>query len=104
MKAMILNSYGPEASFEEATLDRPTPAAGHVLVRIAASSVNTVDTMIRKMGKDIHSQEGMIFAAGYGAAAGLVLGLVFWVYIFLHEWIPAIAVLARDQSCGAIRS
>ncbi|NND98958.1 MAG: zinc-dependent alcohol dehydrogenase family protein, partial [Pirellulaceae bacterium] len=27
--------------------------AGHVLVKIAASSVNTVDTMIRKMGKDL---------------------------------------------------
>lgn len=51
MKAMIVKEYGEDAVFETATLDKPAPAAGHVLVKIAASSVNTVDTMIRTMGK-----------------------------------------------------
>lgn len=51
MQAMILKAYGEEAPFE--TADVPTPAicSGHLLVRIAASSVNTVDTMIRRMGE-----------------------------------------------------
>ncbi len=53
MKAMILNSYGADSVFESAEVATPRVTAGHVLVRIAASSVNTVDTMIRRMGKDL---------------------------------------------------
>lgn len=53
MKAMILNEYGSQATFQAADVPQPTPKAGHVLVRVAASSVNTVDTMIRQMGKDL---------------------------------------------------
>ena len=51
MKAMIVNTYGDDAVFEPADLERPVAAEGQVLVDIAASSVNTVDTMIRRMGK-----------------------------------------------------
>ena len=51
MKAMLVESYGEDAVFEAAEVEKPEVQAGHVLVRIAASSVNTVDTMIRKMGK-----------------------------------------------------
>lgn len=53
MKAMLINSYGEDAVFEAAEVETPEITAGHVLVSIAASSVNTVDTMIRKMGKDL---------------------------------------------------
>ena len=53
MKAMILNSYGADAKFEAAEVDQPVIKPGHVLVKIAASSVNTVDTMIRNMGKEL---------------------------------------------------
>ena len=53
MKAMLLNSYGPEAPFEAPEIAKPELKPGHVLVKIAASSVNTVDTMIRNMGKDL---------------------------------------------------
>lgn len=53
MKAMILNTYGASAEFQLTELPRPSVTPGHVLVRIAASSVNTVDTMIRQMGKDL---------------------------------------------------
>lgn len=52
MKAMSLKSYGETAKFELADIDEPTVTNGHVLVRIAASSVNTVDTMIRQMGQE----------------------------------------------------
>lgn len=50
MKAMLINSYGENAVFEAADVDTPEVCPGHVLVKIAASSVNTVDTMIRRMG------------------------------------------------------
>ena len=53
MKAMLINSYGEDAVFEAAEVEKPEIKAGHVLVNIAASSVNTVDTMIRKMGKEL---------------------------------------------------
>ena len=53
MKAMVLNSYGAESKFESTEVDKPELKSGHVLVKIAASSVNTVDTMIRNMGKDL---------------------------------------------------
>lgn len=53
MKAMLIREYGENATFEQAEVDKPTVSAGHVLVKIAASSVNTVDTMIRKMGEEL---------------------------------------------------
>ena len=52
MKAMLLNTYGPDAAFEASDIPTPTANAGQVLVRVAATSVNTVDTMIRTMGQD----------------------------------------------------
>lgn len=53
MKAMLIHTYGEDAVFETAEVNKPKVKAGHVLVKIAASSVNTADTMIRKMGKDL---------------------------------------------------
>jgi len=53
MKAMLLNSYGENAEFELVNIEKPQVKSGHVLIKIAASSVNTVDTMIRKMGKEL---------------------------------------------------
>lgn len=53
MKAMILKKYGEDAVFEVTEIPTPTLKSGEVLIKIAASSVNTVDTMIRKMGKDL---------------------------------------------------
>jgi len=53
MKAMQIKSYGEDAKFEVAEVEKPEVKPGHVLVKIAASSVNTVDTMIRKMGKEL---------------------------------------------------
>lgn len=53
MKAMILNAYGADAAFQAADLPKPEVGAGQVLVRVAATSVNTVDTMIRQMGADL---------------------------------------------------
>lgn len=53
MKAIALKTYGPEAEFEAVDIDDPTATPGHVLVKVAATSVNTIDTMIRNMGADL---------------------------------------------------
>ena len=53
MKAMVLNSYGPDALFELAEIPDPVATSGHVVVKVAVTSVNTVDTMIRSMGADL---------------------------------------------------
>ncbi|MDO6565250.1 zinc-dependent alcohol dehydrogenase family protein [Amphritea sp. 1_MG-2023] len=53
MKAMIIREFGGPEVFEQAEIPTPVAQAGQVLVRIAASSVNTVDTMIRQMGPEL---------------------------------------------------
>lgn len=53
MKAMIINSYGSSDVFEATDIEQPQVKAGHVLVKVAATSVNTVDMMIREMGQDL---------------------------------------------------
>jgi len=53
MKAIVLNNYGESAQFTAAQVTKPAVKAGHVLIKVAASSVNTVDTMIRQMGKEL---------------------------------------------------
>lgn len=53
MKAMIIREFGGSEQFELADIAKPEVKAGHVLISIAASSVNTVDMMIRQMGKDL---------------------------------------------------
>ena len=53
MKAMIIQEYGEHSKFVQQDVETPKISSGHVLIKIAASSVNTVDTMIRKMGKDL---------------------------------------------------
>lgn len=53
MRAMLINTYGENGTFEASEIETPKAVAGTVLIKIAASSVNTVDTMIRQMGKDL---------------------------------------------------
>jgi len=66
MKAMVLNQYGEEAMFEAVEMDQPKAAPGHVVIKIAATSVNTVDTMIRSLG-----QEQLPFAPDLPAVLGM---------------------------------
>ncbi len=53
MKTMTLTAYGPDAVFTETDTPRPVIAPGHVIVRIKATSVNTIDTMIKDLGTDL---------------------------------------------------
>lgn len=66
MKAMTLNDYGTEASFVEADMPRPAAAPDQVLVRVKATSVNTIDTMIKAMGKDLPLSPDLPARAGHG--------------------------------------
>ena len=47
MKAMLIKEYGENANFEVSEIEKPEVKANHVLVKIAASSVNTIDMMIK---------------------------------------------------------
>ena len=53
MKAMIINAFGGSEVFETAEIQKPAVTPGHLVIKIAATSVNTVDTMIRQMGKEL---------------------------------------------------
>ena len=53
MKAMTLKSYGANSAFELAEVSDPVASPGHVVVKVAATSVNTIDTMIRNMGPEL---------------------------------------------------
>ncbi|MEM6603369.1 MAG: alcohol dehydrogenase catalytic domain-containing protein, partial [Pseudomonadota bacterium] len=53
MKAMVLKQFGDNSEFERTDIPKPTADKGHVLIKVAATSVNTVDTMIRTMGDDL---------------------------------------------------
>ncbi|NNE78241.1 MAG: alcohol dehydrogenase catalytic domain-containing protein, partial [Pricia sp.] len=53
MKAMLIKEYGENPIFQNSEVEKPQVKSNHVLVKIAASSVNTIDTMIRNMGTDL---------------------------------------------------
>lgn len=47
MQGHVIERFGEPAVFAPAELPRPTPPAGHVLIKVAATSVNPVDAKIR---------------------------------------------------------
>lgn len=47
MKAAFLDQPGPPEVIRAGELATPTPGPGEVLVRVAAASVNPIDTYIR---------------------------------------------------------
>ncbi len=51
MKAHVVTEYGAPTFFEEASLPTPQPGPGEVLIEVAATSVNPVDTKIRAGGR-----------------------------------------------------
>jgi len=64
---MIVREFGASDAFELAEIETPEVSPGKVLVRVAATSVNTVDMMIRELGE----------ALPLSPAAPAVLGMDF---------------------------
>jgi NADPH2:quinone reductase len=83
MRAMVIDDFGEPDVFRQTELPCPDVPANHVLIRVAASSVNPVDTKIRKgrlaaIAPDrpaiLHGDvAGTIAAIGVGAE-GLAVG------------------------------
>jgi NADPH2:quinone reductase len=48
MKAIVLQSFGGPESFELCDVPKPVPHAGHVLVRVHATSINPLDYQVRR--------------------------------------------------------
>ncbi|MGD8559383.1 MAG: zinc-dependent alcohol dehydrogenase family protein [Gammaproteobacteria bacterium] len=48
MRAYVINQFGEPEVFEQADIDKPTVSPGHVLIKVAATSVNPVDCKIRQ--------------------------------------------------------
>ena len=53
MKAMVINKFGSADQFELVDIPKPSIRSGHVLVKVAASSVNPVDYKIRELGDNL---------------------------------------------------
>jgi len=53
MRAMVVRKWGGPEVLERTEIAKPVAKVGEVLVKVAASSVNTVDTMIRSMGPEL---------------------------------------------------
>jgi NADPH2:quinone reductase len=69
MQALVLNRYnGP---LEVTTLPRPEPGPGQVLVRIAASGLNPLDTKIRA-GRAAHAKHPLPLVLGIDLAGTVV--------------------------------
>lgn len=72
MKAMLIRRFGGPEVFEPAELPAPAPAAGEVLVRVRASSVNPLDCKLRRNGPAIAPP---LPAVLHGDVAGVVEAL-----------------------------
>lgn len=73
MRAMVATGFGGPEVFELKQITRPTPGPGQVLLRVRASSVNPIDTKIRKGMLSHLAPEPMVLgcdAAGEVVAAG----------------------------------
>ncbi len=47
MKAIVLHEYGPASNLKYEDIEDPKPAAGEVLVRVSATSINPADWKVR---------------------------------------------------------
>ncbi|MGO3408740.1 zinc-dependent alcohol dehydrogenase family protein [Marinomonas sp.] len=53
MKAMTISEFGDSSVFKAAEIEKPEVTQGHLVIKVVATSVNTIDMMIRQMGTDL---------------------------------------------------
>ena len=81
MRAAQYDAYGPPEVLQIRTIPVPRLKPGHVLVRVAATSVNAADTAVRAgklkliSGRSFPRGAGFDFAGTVTQAAGDVTGL-----------------------------
>jgi NADPH:quinone reductase len=69
MRAIIIKQFGGVEVFEQAEVPKPKVTDGHLIIKVAATSVNPVDFKIRKLGLGIAP---MLPAILHGDVAGIV--------------------------------
>ena len=69
MQAQVLRTYGVDAQFELDDVPIPTMKPGHLLVQVKATSLNPVDSKIRRLGPPIAPDFPAIL---HGDVAGVV--------------------------------
>lgn len=77
MKAMLLDQYGATSNFRLGEVPVPALRPGHVLIKVAATSVNPADTKLRRNGPPIAPELPGIFGfdvAGTVEAVGEGVG------------------------------
>lgn len=71
MRAMVIHAFGPPDVFRAEKISRPEVRAGHVLIRVAATSVNPLDDKIRRNGSVIPFSPALP-AVLHGDVAGVI--------------------------------
>ena len=69
MKAQVLRQYGPEAHFELTDIPEPQIRPGHVILHVKATSLNPLDSKIRRLGLPLAPD---LPAVLHGDVAGIV--------------------------------
>lgn len=81
MKAIVCSGYGPPEVLKLVELEKPTPKANEVLIKIHATTVHIGDTKIRRLapgygpGIDFFFKFFMRFAIGFSGPRKKVLGM-----------------------------
>lgn len=95
MRAMRIRGFGGTEVFEQVDLARPTPMAGEVLIRVAATSVNPADLKIRRHGGSLAPASGVL---------GMdVAGTVVAVGVGVREWSVGDAVFGCAGGLGPLQ-
>lgn len=69
MKAQVLRQYGPDANFELTDIPQPMIHPGHLLVQVKATSLNPIDSKIRRLALPIAPELPGVL---HGDVAGIV--------------------------------
>lgn len=97
MKAMLLEKFGDEYLFVQREIERPKPAPGEVLIKVAGSSLNPIDNKIVTLGDQLG------FAPKLPAVLGMdVSGVVEEVGSGMPRFYPGDRVFGCAGGLGSI--
>lgn len=76
MKAIVCLKYGNVENLVLSNVEKPTPKAKEVLIKIRATSVTTSDVLIRKMNEPLITRFILQLIFGFGRPRNPILGMV----------------------------